>query len=266
MPFVGEGRNQAVLHPDRKRRRDGASSEAGPRFLRLYGPERLVEDSPTSRVMSKRHRGIDQDDDNDGRRLSPQQQKLASDGRLSRPAPPPSSTARAAAAAAVLLMPCHVCHRRPTKKSDLDSFAKCQGCRRRTCYVCIRECHNWLVHQQPPPPPIEPLPSNVDEENDVLPASYPMNDEDDEDDVNNHNGQRVAPCHGQHPPPPPPADEEDDDDDDDDEEEEEEGDDHDVAAWHTWGHRAVICSRCCVERGREGDVVCLGCLAGMAGS
>ncbi|PHH73136.1 hypothetical protein CDD80_4020 [Ophiocordyceps camponoti-rufipedis] len=260
MPFVGEGRNQAVVHPDRKRRRDGASSEAGPRFLRLYGPERIVDDS-ASRVMAKRHRGIDQDDGNDGRRFFPQQQKLASDARLSRPATPPSSTAKAAAAAAVLLMPCHVCHRRPTKKSDLDSFAKCQGCRRRTCYVCIRECHDWLADQRPPPPPIEPLPSNVDDENDVLPSSYPMDDEDDEDDVNNHNGQSVTPGPGQHPPLLH-ADEQDDDADDDDEED----GGHDVAAWHTWGHRAVICSRCCVERGREGDVVCLGCLAGMAGS
>jgi hypothetical protein len=26
------------------------------------------------------------------------------------------------------------------------------------------------------------------------------------------------------------------------------------------GHRGRICSRCCVERGAEGDVWCLGCL------
>ncbi|OLN88681.1 hypothetical protein CCHL11_01717 [Colletotrichum chlorophyti] len=32
------------------------------------------------------------------------------------------------------LSPCHICHRRPTKKTDLDSFADCQGCGQRTCF------------------------------------------------------------------------------------------------------------------------------------
>ncbi|KAL8370567.1 hypothetical protein RB595_000780 [Gaeumannomyces hyphopodioides] len=44
------------------------------------------------------------------------------------------------------LAPCHVCARRPTKKSDLDSFADCEGCRSRTCYVCMRECLGWEVN------------------------------------------------------------------------------------------------------------------------
>lgn len=26
------------------------------------------------------------------------------------------------------------------------------------------------------------------------------------------------------------------------------------------GHKAMICSACCVERGRDGEVRCLGCL------
>lgn len=30
--------------------------------------------------------------------------------------------------------------------------------------------------------------------------------------------------------------------------------------WASGGHRKKICSRCCVERGPDGDVVCLGCL------
>lgn len=29
--------------------------------------------------------------------------------------------------------------------------------------------------------------------------------------------------------------------------------------WGT-GHRGMVCSRCCVERGTEGEVLCLGCL------
>lgn len=37
-------------------------------------------------------------------------------------------------------------------------------------------------------------------------------------------------------------------------------------SWNGSGHRRVICSQCCVERGSEGDVVCLGCLAGMRGA
>lgn len=28
------------------------------------------------------------------------------------------------------------------------------------------------------------------------------------------------------------------------------------------GHRGVVCSRCCVERGVDGEVWCLGCLGG----
>lgn len=30
--------------------------------------------------------------------------------------------------------------------------------------------------------------------------------------------------------------------------------------WSEGGHRRVVCSRCCVEKGTEGDVWCLGCL------
>ncbi|PHH64532.1 hypothetical protein CDD81_4311 [Ophiocordyceps australis] len=32
------------------------------------------------------------------------------------------------------------------------------------------------------------------------------------------------------------------------------------------GHRAVVCSRCCVEMGSQGDVMCLGCLCSAPGS
>ncbi|TGJ77585.1 hypothetical protein E0Z10_g10686 [Xylaria hypoxylon] len=43
-----------------------------------------------------------------------------------------------------LLNPCHICHRKPTKKSDLDSFADCTGCGERTCFVCLRACQGWV--------------------------------------------------------------------------------------------------------------------------
>lgn len=36
--------------------------------------------------------------------------------------------------------------------------------------------------------------------------------------------------------------------------------------WDAVGHRSVVCSRCCIERGAEGDVACLGCFSRMEGS
>ncbi|RSM16562.1 hypothetical protein CEP52_000052 [Fusarium oligoseptatum] len=36
-------------------------------------------------------------------------------------------------ATGAVLAPCHICHRKPTKKSDLDSFAECQGCETQCC-------------------------------------------------------------------------------------------------------------------------------------
>ncbi len=51
----------------------------------------------------------------------------------------PQAGRAAATTSTALLSPCHICHRRPTKKTDVDSFADCQGCRRQTCFVCIRQ-------------------------------------------------------------------------------------------------------------------------------
>lgn len=36
--------------------------------------------------------------------------------------------------------------------------------------------------------------------------------------------------------------------------------------WNAIGHQAVVCSRCCIERGTEGEVTCLGCFSKMEGS
>ncbi|KAI1448040.1 hypothetical protein F5Y02DRAFT_377092 [Annulohypoxylon stygium] len=116
-----------------------------------------------------------------------------------------------------LLNPCHICHRKPTKKSDLDSFADCMGCGQRACFVCIRACQGWL-------------PPSDEEEN--LSASFTMQDVDDESNHGNEPDQKESKGGG----------------------------------WNGRGHRSMICSRCCVERGLEGDVVCLGCLAGMEGA
>ncbi|KAJ4297230.1 hypothetical protein N0V88_004148 [Collariella sp. IMI 366227] len=53
-----------------------------------------------------------------------------------------------------LMNRCHICSRKPQKKSDFDSFADCHGCGQRTCYVCIRECLGW-----------GPPPSNINNNN-----------------------------------------------------------------------------------------------------
>lgn len=125
----------------------------------------------------------------------------------------------------LVLMPCHVCHRRPTKKSDLDSFAKCQSCQEQTCFVCMRECQGQSFNKE-----------LVLEDEDVLSRSLHMDDVDDDmtppipdnnarkdymDD--DSNGRRGVP--------------------------------------DSSTHHAMICSRCCVEKGAQGEVVCLGCLS-----
>ncbi|TEY66806.1 hypothetical protein BOTCAL_0131g00170 [Botryotinia calthae] len=88
------------------------------------------------------------------------------------------------------LRACHICRRKPTVMKELDAFANCEGCGKRACWVCIREClGGW---------------------------------------GNTEMGEEVGGKEG----------------------------------WGEKGmtHRGMICSRCCVERGTEGDVLCLGCL------
>ncbi|KAI0910635.1 hypothetical protein F4824DRAFT_444500 [Ustulina deusta] len=135
-----------------------------------------------------------------------------------------------------LLKPCHICHRKPTKKSDLDSFADCTGCGERTCFVCIRACQGWL------PASDSARPTHTATEEEDLSASFTMQDIDDEESAHNH-ARKLADA--QKP-----------------EQRQKKGE----GGWNGRGHRRVICSRCCVERGSEGDVVCLGCLAGMKGA
>ncbi|KAH7022969.1 hypothetical protein EDB80DRAFT_696154 [Ilyonectria destructans] len=121
-----------------------------------------------------------------------------------------------------ILAPCHICHRRPTKKSDLDSFAQCQGCNERACFVCIRECQGWNLDS-----------GSVLSEQEILSRSFHMDDVDDHQSPQQTDNQRAG---------------------------------HDTRkGWAAGGHRAVVCSRCCIERGAEGDVACLGCLSRMEG-
>jgi len=138
-------------------------------------------------------------------------------------------------ATSTLLRPCHICHRRPTKKSDLDSFADCHMCCERTCYVCIRQCLGWKAGSGA---------SGGDRLLGQLPtysASFAM------EDVDSENYQATTSADAQ-PIQPRLQD-----------------------SWAAGGggsdgggdssnHRQMVCSRCCVERGADGDVVCLGCL------
>lgn len=136
-----------------------------------------------------------------------------------------------------LLTPCYICHRRPTKKSDLDSFAGCQGCGERACFVCIRQCHGWDADEG----------MSVLSEQEVLSRSFHMDDVDDvapEETDENYRHQ-----HDQWRP-----------------HKRFENGGKDTKGWAASGHRSVVCSRCCVEKGREGEVVCLGCLSGMSGA
>jgi len=107
------------------------------------------------------------------------------------------------------LSPCHICRRKPTVRSELDAFANCEGCGKRTCYVCIRECLGSAVAVSKDTEMIDALSFSLQREESFK----------------------------------------------------EEGDDtrNQAGTWGT-GHRGMVCSRCCVERGTEGEVLCLGCL------
>ncbi|KAH6898618.1 hypothetical protein B0T10DRAFT_473246 [Thelonectria olida] len=230
MPFVGED-----VSSDRKRRWD-ADDEGG--VYALYGPGESRDffllnqrpELPPRKIIplaSKRARISDDVDihihDNfpssssatiplsHRRRRSSLLRSLQVQSTFaSRSGPKPTSA---------ILAPCHICHRRPTKKSDLDSFAECQGCRERTCFVCIRECQGWNIDD-----------GSVLSEQEVLSRSFHMDDVDDMQSPEQPSGHREK------------------------------------KGWIAGGHRAVVCSRCCIERGAEGDVACLGCLSRMEGS
>lgn len=148
--------------------------------------------------------------------------------------PPRFATSGRTGTPAPLLSPCHICHRKPTRKTDLDSFADCEGCGQRTCYVCIRQCQGWLGDDMGEGPryrrgrtaPWE------EEKDDIRPRSFTMRDVDDDDDYDDAARDED-----------PPRDKD--------------------TGWDADGHCSVVCSGCCVERGSEGDVVCLGCLGRM---
>lgn len=145
---------------------------------------------------------------------------------------------------AVSLAPCHICHRKPTKKAHLDAFAKCHGCGEQTCYVCVRECLGRYATDD-----------TALSEQEMLSRSYHLMDAEEShlsgEEVecepsaalgDQCNEQRLSHDGRQ-----------------------EKQRQIDEKGWNAGGHRPVVCSRCCVEHGDEGEVVCLGCLSVMNG-
>ncbi|EER28707.1 hypothetical protein D8B26_001018 [Coccidioides posadasii str. Silveira] len=63
---------------------------------------------------------------------SPHRPESVQQQRQNADRPPPT--------AAPILTPCHICYRRPTMHFQLDAYADCELCRKRTCYICLREC------------------------------------------------------------------------------------------------------------------------------
>lgn len=236
MPFVDA---DVHAHLARKRRWQGDPDDD---IHGIYGSEQpgdiffLNHEHATARArkivpLSKRPRILNTD--GGGQDTQPSRRRKAS---LS----PPQHDADDRSGAKPLLTPCHVCHRKPTKKSHLDSFADCQGCGERTCFVCIRQCHGraTMVGEE------EDENSPLLEQEMLLSRSFQM--EDFADDTTTTPLVTKDP----HLPPTPASEME---------------HEHGQKGWHARGHRSVICSRCCIERGVEGDVVCLGCLSSMEG-
>jgi hypothetical protein len=230
MPFVGPDAQLAA-----RKRRWEHDEDDDEMIRRLYGPEESSDlillnhphyhqpsqQSDRARkilpLSNKRARIAEdeillQDNHNSRRRLS-QQLRVLHDQT--------PSLGSKAAATKPLLTPCHICHRRPTKKSQLDSFAECEGCGERTCFVCIRQCQGWSGDE-----------GSALSEQEVLSRSFHMDDIDDMSPVGEkHTNMKFTSSQTR------------------------------AKGWDAHGHRTVICSRCCVERGTEGDVVCLGCLS-----
>ncbi|OTA64604.1 hypothetical protein K449DRAFT_392687 [Hypoxylon sp. EC38] len=154
--------------------------------------------------VNKRFRLVSEDDDYPQSHNNQQSYLSHAHPEYSTPPASPQRTNTKTTNPPALLSPCHICHRKPTKKSDLDSFADCMGCGQRACFVCIRACPGWL-------------PASEEED---LSASFTMQDVDDGQDPGQKQQRKGRGSDG---------------------------------GWIGRGHREM------------GDVVCLGCLAGMEG-
>ena len=154
----------------------------------------------------------------------------------------PTSAPPSNLAPALMMSRCHVCSRKPTKKSDLDSFADCEGCGQRTCFICIRQCLGWRPHSLRDDMPGSDRPKGRVSLGAMSTDSFTMEDATESTDTNENDGRQCG-REGNHDYTPTPHRLEDSD------------------GWAAKGkHRQMVCSKCCVETGKDGDVVCLGCL------
>ncbi|KAH8884508.1 hypothetical protein GQ53DRAFT_846227 [Thozetella sp. PMI_491] len=167
---------------------------------------------------------------------------------IPRPAPPPMTASQ------YKRNHCHICGRRPRVLADLDAYADCQGCGNRTCYVCIRQCLGWsdeqaeehgrrhaaAEHDKAMHDDTAPEEEQEDRKHEHREKTGGQQDNDMYDISQSSAGCQEATATVRDPPAGGP------------------GKDQEGMWWG--GHRTMICSRCCIEKGADGDVVCLGCL------
>jgi hypothetical protein len=126
------------------------------------------------------------------------------------------------------LRACHICHQKPKVRTDLDSYGDCEGCGERTCYICMRECLG----------PSSPVRWESESEMGRERMSFTTGDDrPGSEDRAEEWGFDARAAHSK----------------------------GGGGGWlgkegRDWGHRGMVCSRCCVERGVDGEVRCLGCL------
>jgi hypothetical protein len=55
-------------------------------------------------------------------------------------APQPNPSQNSSKPEQISLERCHICHKGPKMKTELDSYDNCWRCKKRTCYICMRMC------------------------------------------------------------------------------------------------------------------------------
>jgi hypothetical protein len=129
------------------------------------------------------------------------------------------------------LSACYICHRKPTELRHLDDYADCEACGKRTCYVCIRQCEGLGLERG-------------------LFGGQEFAGEGDYDLRLSWHGDEMC-VEGVRKDADADLDGK-----------EVRGGSGSGRAWEgeRRQHSRRVCSRCCVERGPEGEVWCLGCL------
>jgi len=123
------------------------------------------------------------------------------------------------------LSPCHICRRKPTVKSELDAFDDCECCGERTCYICTRKCDRPGMMWRAPLKASQ----NLRENNMVVEDA--CCDGDESIGIGMRDRMKDGSTLGEH-----------------------------ASHGSRPQHRDQICSACCLERGADGEIWCLGCL------